>query len=51
MDWDNKEQVLIEVSSNGMKLRHASKELKNDKEVVITATSQMVGPLNMHQKN
>lgn len=37
MHWSNKKEVLIEVNSNGRKLRHAAKELKNDKEIVMCA--------------
>jgi len=37
MDWNNKEEVLKILEQDGMALEHVSEELKNDKDVALTA--------------
>ena len=37
MDWDNKEEVLLYLKQNGMRLEFATKKIKNDREAVLTA--------------
>ena len=39
-DWNNKEEVLEAVKEDGTKLENASEELRNDREVVMTAVKQ-----------
>ena len=43
IDWNNKEQVLNIVTSNGEQLEFADSELKNDKEVVLAAVTGYPG--------
>jgi hypothetical protein len=40
MNWDNKQEVLIKVSLNGIDLADVSDRLKNDKQVVMAAIKQ-----------
>jgi hypothetical protein len=40
IDWNNKIEVLKEISNDGWALEFASDELKNDKEVVLKAVWQ-----------
>ena len=40
MDWNDKQQVLQQVSKNGLFLTFASDDLKDDEEVVMTAIKE-----------
>ena len=40
IDWNDKEEVLKLVQREGLYLKFASKELRNDKDVVLTAVQQ-----------